>query len=168
MPAAFLTPALPSFRRRPGAGRNPPFRHSGAGRNPVGYSSHSRLGGNDNSFSRAESHSGHPYRRGLIQHPDSAPLDSGLRRNDDGAGGRFVATLKHRSQSNTPPPPSWIPRRLVPDAALPPASMQASLRWNDNGALFPHLGNPPLHHPAPPLKTKSPTKPSKAVSPARQ
>ena len=25
----------------------------------------------------------------------------------------------------------WIPRRPVPDAALPPASMQASLRWND-------------------------------------
>ena len=28
----------------------------------------------------------------------------------------------------------WIPRRPVPDAALPPASMQASLRWNDGGA----------------------------------
>ena len=26
----------------------------------------------------------------------------------------------------------WIPRRPVPDAALPPAFMQASLRWNDN------------------------------------
>ena len=26
----------------------------------------------------------------------------------------------------------WIPRRPVPDAALPPASMQASLRWNDD------------------------------------
>ena len=32
-----------------------------------------------------------------------------------------------------PGPPSWIPRRLVPDAALPPASMQASPRCNDNG-----------------------------------
>ncbi len=28
----------------------------------------------------------------------------------------------------------WIPRRPVPDAALPPASMQAGLRRNDNGA----------------------------------
>ena len=28
----------------------------------------------------------------------------------------------------------WIPRRLVPDAALPPASMQAGLRRNDGGA----------------------------------
>ena len=40
-------------------------------------------GGNEHSFGGAESGSGHPYHRGLIQHLAAAPLDSGLRRNDD-------------------------------------------------------------------------------------
>ena len=48
----------------------------------------------------------------------------------DGAFGRYSFGCHSRS-AGMDYLNHWIPRRPVPDAALPPASMQASLRWND-------------------------------------
>ena len=51
----------------------------------------------------------------------------------------LVCLVSQRRLFINPATPSWIPRRPVPDAALPPASVQASFRWNDDGSDYEYL-----------------------------
>ena len=111
-----LEQAAEDARSRPAQTGIQPARHSGEGRNPVGYASHSRLGGNDNSSGTLSSPATHTT-KGQSNTP-ARPLDSSAARS--------------RRRSTT-----YIPVGEPSPACRRQAGMTT-------GALFQHPGSPAL------------------------